>query len=76
MNTSNIEAKRDIQKVCIVSRDNLNLKAIIKQQSNEIGKLLQEKKDLEEEYEKLLQSIDINSIVITSNIENTSNIEM
>ena len=73
-NTSNL------QKQCCISRENCNLKSIIEQQSSTIGVLLQEKRDLQEQYEKLLMSIDINSIIlISSNIEMEevdSNIEM
>lgn len=53
----------NIQELCCISRDNCNLKSTIIQQSNEIGKLLEEKRVIQDQYEKLLQlidSIDIN----------------
>ena len=64
MNTSNL------QKLCCISKENCNLKSIIEQQSSTIGVLLQQKRDLQEQYENLLMSIDMNSIIlISSNID-------
>lgn len=65
----------NILQVCHMSRENCELKKIINQQSNEIGKILQEKRDLQEQYDMLLHSIDLHSIPLISVYENTSNIE-
>jgi hypothetical protein len=66
MDTSNI------QRLCCISQMNRTLKNIVEDQSNTIGVLLREKRDLQEQYDMLLSSIDLMSI--TSNIVNTSNI--
>lgn len=64
MDTSNIE------RICCISRENCELKSTVSQQSSYIGQLLQEKRDIQEQYEALLQSVDLHHIIV-----NTSNIE-
>ena len=68
----------NIGRLCCISRDNVILKNTIEQQSNTIGVLLQQKRDLQEQYENLLMSIDMLSINLTSNVvdvvDNSSNI--
>jgi len=69
MNTSNL------QRLCGISRENCNLKNIIEQQSSTIGVLLQEKRDLQEQYVNLLMSINLTSnLEVVDVVDDSSNI--
>ena len=52
----------NIETLCCISRDNCNLRTTIEAQSNEIGRLLEQKRVLQEQYENLLMTISSSNV--------------
>jgi hypothetical protein len=63
MDTSNMDTSNIIVQKCCILKENISLKNTIQQQSNEIGKIIQERDEYKILYEELLLFMNSSNII-------------